>query len=501
LVGRDDGSDNCGCGSTLMNFQIKLNGSTAWSSSAHGESSDAQSFSVPLNGATQLELFTDYQDGSYYGDWGDWINPVLSGSGEGSTGSPAPPHTISANPTTVAPNATSQLYATCAQGVVTWSTNATGSPVSVNPSVTTTYNVNCVDGSAYSTSEAVTVNVNGGGGSCSVVTNNLVMGTWSVTGDQLVSRYLNGSYWLVQKVNVNGAQYDEFVVRGSEMLTRGDVSLTNSSYSGLVNCYSWQYSAYGGLLGPNATSSPSFPTPGGFYAYTTQDRTPYYSNYVSSSNSCSVISNNLVMGTWNVTGHQLVSRYFHNNYWLVQKVNVNGTQYDEFVMRGSAMLTRSDVSLNNSSYYNLYDCYGWVYSDYGNLVGPPSSTFPTPSGYYYFTASDGTPYYTNYSNGYNNGSRMGVIPEKLIMEDLTPFLSFTPNPNEGVFEAILYLKEPSAIKMAVFNFSGKEVFSKDSEGIKGYNKFNIELDDKMPGVYLLKAISGENQETKKIVIN
>lgn len=275
LVGRDDGSDNCGCGSTLMNFQIKLNGSTAWSSSAHGESSDAQSFSVPLNGATQLELFTDYQDGSYYGDWGDWINPVLSGSGEGSTGSPAPPHTISANPTTVAPNATSQLYATCAQGVVTWSTNATGSPVSVNPSVTTTYNVNCVDGSAYSTSEAVTVNVAGGGGSCSIVTNNLVMGTWSVTGDQLVSRYLNGSYWLVQKVNVNGAQYDEFVVRGSEMLTRRDVSLTNSSYSGLVNCYSWQYSAYGGLLGPNATSSPPFPTPGGFYAYTTQDGTPY----------------------------------------------------------------------------------------------------------------------------------------------------------------------------------------------------------------------------------
>lgn len=206
------------------------------------------------------------------------------------------------------------------------------------------------------------------------------------------------------------------------------------------------------------------------------------------------------MGTWNVTGHQLVSRYFHNNYWLAQKVNINGSQYDEFVMRGSAMLTRSDVSLNNSSYYNLYDCYGWVYSDYGNLVGPPSSTFPTPSGYYYFTASDGTPYYTNYSNGYNNGSRMGVIPEKLIMEDLTPFLSFTPNPNEGVFEAILYLKEPSAIKMAVFNSSGKEVFSKDSEGIKGYNKFNIELDDKTPGVYLLKAISGENQETKKLVI-
>lgn len=61
------------------------------------------------------------------------------------------------------------------------------------------------------------------------------------------------------------------------------------------------------------------------------------------------------------------------------------------------MLQRSDVNLANSSYYNLINCFSWIYSDYGNLQVPNSSTFPTPSGYTLVYSQDGTPYYTGSS--------------------------------------------------------------------------------------------------------
>ena len=498
-VGRDDAADLCGCGMMTSNFRIKWNGNVVWSSQMHGTNTDAESFSINLGGAAgTLELLSEVGDGDYlnYGDWSDWINPMLNTTAGGSGGTPSAPYNISANPSTINSGQSSSLSAACATGVVSWSNNQTGTSISVSPSVTTTYTVKCMNGSLYSTSQSVTVTVNAApSGSCGTLSNQLVMGTWNVTGSQLVSRYFHNNYWLVQKANIHGSQYDEFIVRASEMLTRSDVALNNSNYTTLVNCYSWQYSGYGGLVCPNATSTPAFPTPVGYYLYYTSDGTPYYSNWTSTANACDNLTNNLVMGIWTVTGHQLINRIFNNQRWLVQKVNVNGGQYDEFVMRGSAMLQRSDVNLNSSSYYNLINCYGWIYSNYGNLEGPPASTFPTPSGYYAKVASDGTPYYTNFAGA----ARLGVEQQASTAEELTPLLSVFPNPTQGEFEAVIFLNEAGDYHISLVSGDGKELFNKVNYGDKGFNKFPIKMTSgTTSGVYILKVVSKSGIKTVKV---
>jgi hypothetical protein len=111
---------------------------------------------------------------------------------------------------------------------------------------------------------------------------------------------------------------------------------------------------------------------------------------------CSAVTNNLVMGTWNVTGHQLVARYFNNQYWLTQRI---GTNPDAFVVRGSGMLQRNDVSLTNGSYYNVVGCFAWQYSNWGSLQNPSISTFTTPAGYSVGYEPDGTIFYTATTGG------------------------------------------------------------------------------------------------------
>lgn len=96
------------------------------------------------------------------------------------------------------------------------------------------------------------------------------------------------------------------------------------------------------------------------------------------SETCSTLSDGLVMGTWTVTGHQLIARYFHNSWWLVQKIN---NSPEQFIVRGSEMLNRPDVTLNSSSYSNFVNCFSWQYSDYGGLMPPSDLYFPAPPNY------------------------------------------------------------------------------------------------------------------------
>jgi len=218
---------------------------------------------------------------------------------------------------------------------------------------------------------------------CSAISDNLTMGTWTITGDALIARYFHGQYWLTQKI---GSNPDRFVVRGAGMLQRADVTLANSNYSNLVNCFSWPSSNYDNLEVPSSTV---FPTPAGYSLLYYQDGTPYYS-----AGQCAALSDNLTMGTWTVTGEALVARYFHGQYWLTQRISSNP---DKFVVRGAGMLQRSDVTLANSTYANLVNCFSWPSSNYDNLEVPSSTVFPTPSGYNQLNWSDGTPYFSNES--------------------------------------------------------------------------------------------------------
>jgi hypothetical protein len=387
-----------------------------------------------------------------------------------------------------------------------------------------------------------------------------VMGTWNVTGHQLIARNFHGTYWLTQRINSNP---ETFLVRGAEMLTRGDVSLSNGSYSSLVSCFSWPYSNYGGLAVPNSSQ---FPTPNGFTLAYEPDGTPYYyanntcsnppvapinlsanpGNINSGGSStlsvtcpigtpkwstgststsisvsppatttynvyceaagcndspsetitvqvgpCSDISHNLVMGTWTVTGHQLVAKNYNGQWWLVQRINSNPEQ---FLVRGSEMLTRSDVNLTNSNYANRVGCFAWQYSAYGGLATPSTSVFQTPSNWQLGYEPDGTPYYTS-----TGGARIGSS-ETIIEEVLPKMVSVYPNPNQGEFKIKIYLEEAGNISIDLINSTGKIYQSQKVIGRQGENEYIFKALNISAGNYHIRAISGSKTESTKVVI-
>ncbi|NBA88037.1 hypothetical protein GVN16_19860, partial [Emticicia sp. CRIBPO] len=226
-VGRDDEADNT-YDSGKVEFVIKGDGVVLWTSQIHRNNTTAEPFSVNISGKNELELIVNALDDNYF-DHADWVDLYLTTSGGGGCSTPTNPSNVSASASSITSGQSTTLSASCSVGTITWSTGQTGASVSVSPTVSTTYQVSCVNGSCQSGTVpvSITVNPSGGGGACSAISNNLTMGTWTVTGQPLVARYFHGQYWLTQKVS---SSPDEFVVRGAAMLQRSDVSLNNSSY-------------------------------------------------------------------------------------------------------------------------------------------------------------------------------------------------------------------------------------------------------------------------------
>ncbi len=552
-----DMESNCCDGAS---FVIKADGQTIFGlvTKTWGEAATVVS-NLSVAGKSSLELITD-QITNPYADHTDWADVYLQSGGGGCGTPPIAPTNVQTSPNSISSGQSSTLSATCAFGVANWSTGATGSSTTVSPGSTTNYSVKCVS-SGCPDSSPVNVTVNVTGGTCGAISNNLVMGTWNVSGHQLVARFFHNQWWLTQRINSNP---ETFLVRGSEMLTRGDVSLTSGSYSGLVSCFGWTYSSYGGLAVPNSTV---FPTPNGFTLNYESDGTPYYvsdggcnnppqiptnltanpANISSGGSStlsascavgtlmwstghtnqgsitvsptatttytvkciasgcsdsqvasitvqvgpCSTLSHNLVMGTWNVTGHQLVAKKYHNQWWLVQRI---GTGPEQFLVRGAEMLTRNDVSLNNGSYSSLVGCFSWPYSAYGGLATPNSSQFSTPSGWQYGTEPDGTPFYTS-----TGGARIAV--EQTNPKEETPnFVSIFPNPNRGDFNVKIYLEAESNLALDLISSSGKIYQSQNAEGKAGENTIPFSAKNVSGGQYLLRVRSKDKVQSVVVVI-
>ena len=259
-VGRDDEGDNQ-WGSGNVVFYIKGDGVVKWTSAVQGNTSPAQDFTnVNVSGVTTLELYCDISTDNNYFDHGDWINPILtSGGGGGCTQAPAAPTNVYPSAYTVANTGQSiNLNATCASGTVTWGNpvNATGSPQTVVVNGVTNYSVTCVNsGCPASNPVTFTVTV----GPCSgLVSNNQVLGTWTATNHPLVVKSFHNTYWLTQRIN---SSPEQFLVRGIGMLTRGDVTVTGSTYANNWSCFGWNDPAYGYLATPNSSQ---FPTPAGY---------------------------------------------------------------------------------------------------------------------------------------------------------------------------------------------------------------------------------------------
>ncbi len=519
-VGRDDAADGCNCGDMLTSFTIKLNGATVWNSGQHGISTPAEDFNVNINGSGGILELINNAGVNNWGDWADWVNIYLSNT-IGNNSIPEPTYYYS-NPTSISSGQSSTLNATCSTGLVTWSTGQTGSGVSVSPSVTTSYTVRCVSGSQQSDPRTVSVTVSGGG-TCSVLSNNLVMGTWNITGDQLVTRNFHNDFWLVQKVNVNGSQYDEFVVRAGEMLQRSDVSLNNSSYSGLVNCYALEYSAYGGLLGPNHTSTVPFATPVGYTLYYTQDGTPYYSNYNTSSgaitnNGCyriKSLANNYYLtaigGDYNEfqsgnSGNNKIWKFSttDNTNWKIKSGSGdNKFLYGEGTYCGARVKRTSNGSQTNQL---------WRYDQNGN-----NFRFFLPNGTTWDHEGAGTlnnlQMCGDNTQGFQNwrlvslegvscpsGVRVGNAEAGRIEEVELSLLTIAPNPTDGLIHVSLNASQAGPAVLNLLDITGKKYLEHSLKAKMGLNEFDIDATWASPGTYLLQATVGDKNGSVRVVI-
>ncbi len=475
------------------------------------------------------------------------------------------PATIESSVPSPAVNQPVTLTTSCSVGTPKWSTNATTNSITVTATASAvTYSVTC-QGSSCTTSSSVSITVTGtSSGPCDVLTDGLVIGTWTITGHPLVARYFHNKWWLVQRI---GSNPDRFIVRASEMIDRPDVTLNSSGYSSLVNCFEWQYSNYGGLE-PPATPS-VFPVPSGYsyvsengeeffqanssvpcstpativsnipspavnqqvtlstscstgtpkwstnattnsitvtatasavtYSVTCQGSSCTTSSSVSitvtgtSSGPCDVLTDGLVIGTWTITGHPLVARYFHNKWWLVQRI---GSNPDRFIVRASEMIDRPDVTLNSSGYSSLVNCFEWQYSNYGGLEPPATpSVFPVPSGYSY-VSENGDDFFQQ-----NTGGRIAAVDFTTGTEPEEGAIKLFPNPAGDRFEVKIQASTVlNNVYLSVSDMNGKIVYSSTVDIQKGENTYPIHSAAFSNGTYMVSLRKGLYHRSAKVVI-
>jgi hypothetical protein len=516
-VGRDDEADNV-YDSGKVQFVIKADGAVIWTSQVHGNNTSAEAFNVNVSGKNNLELIVNQLEDMNF-DHADWVDLYLTTSGGGGCSTPTNPSNVSASASSITSGQSTTLSATCSVGTITWSTGQTGASVSVSPTANTTYQVSCVNGSCQSGTVPVSITVipSGGGGACSAVSNNLTMGTWTVTGQPLVARYFHGQYWLTQKVS---SSPDEFVVRGAAMLQRSDVSLSNSAYYNLINCFSWIYSDYGNLQVPNSST---FPTPAGYTLVYSQDGTPYYSASGAPpsgivSGNCyklrSLANNNYVQamsgGAVQINGNNNQN----DQKWKVESV---GTSYKVTTMNGSGQVIKANsltyssglvlgsfVSGNNYYYWNFENNagnyrvsapsnqYTWDHEGAGSgnhlqIYGTTSEQFID----YRLFAFEGT----TCPAGLRVAAEAGVTEE-----EKTGYMNFAPNPTNGAVEVKVNLTENGEVNVSLTDFMGRDLESKTYQGTKGNNSFDFKAPNLPAGVYLLRVKSKGKIESKKIAI-
>lgn len=533
-VGRDDAAGGCGCNYDVgganqdlqeIIFKVKLNGVLLWTSGSHTPNTPAEDFNINLGGTGgNLELIVDKKSVNW-GDWANWVNPFLSGTSSGSNNIPEPINSIS-NPSTIAnPGDESVLSATCNTGIVTWSTGVTGSPISVYPTVTTNYTVKCVSGSQESVPRTVTVTV--ATNSCSVLSDHLVMGTWNVTGHQLISRAFHNAFWLVQKINIHGSQYDEFVVRAGEMLARNDngyndITLASSNYNSLPECYALDYSGYGGLVGPNNNNVP-FPAPLGYSLYYTSDQTPYYSNYNTSSGAItnggcyrikSVANNKYLQAIGSDfneyhsgnTGNDKIWKFTtsDNTNWKIKSASGDGKYlYAEGMYCGARVKRTSNTSQANQL---------WQFDQNGNdfrFFLPNGTTWDHEGASTLNNlqvCGDNTQGYQTWRlvslEGVScpSGVRVGNAEAGRIEEVELPLLTIAPNPTDGLIHVSLNANQEGPAVLNLLDITGKIYLEHSLIARKGLNQFDIDATWASPGTYLLQAITGDKTGSQRVVI-
>jgi NPCBM/NEW2 domain/Secretion system C-terminal sorting domain len=517
----------------------------------------AQAFSYNVSGKNTLRLETN-EIGNTYCDHGDWIDPTLS-TGSGGCGTPpiAPTNVASSNynPASGAPIT---LTATCAIGSVAWNVG-TGSPLTQNPTVTTNYQARCVSpGCADSPVVGINVTVGTGPCSAVsnslamgtwTVTNHPLVARFFNNQYWLTQRIgTNPEKFLVRGANML-TRPDVTLANGTYSSLGSCFAWNNAAYGGLAVPSSTTFATPAGftlayepdgtpfytagacanppLIPSNPIANPANITAGasstlsatcsvGQLLWSTgsslnsisvspSSTTTYTVKCISAGcpdspsasitvtvGPCSSVTHNLVMGTWTVTGHPLVAKFYNGQYWLVQRIATNP---EKFLVRGSSMLTRPDVTLANSTNSILVGCFAWTYSNYGGLATPSTTQFVTPPGWTLSFEPDGTPFYTN-----AGGARKGVDSE-ILKEDTPKFISVYPNPNQGSFNVKVYLERDSELSIDLISSIGKIYQSQKANGKAGENIIPFVTNKISGGTYFMRVLTKDKVETTIVVID
>lgn len=526
LVGRDDEADNDWDGGKVV-FSIKTDGLTVWTSSVHGNTSGAQAFSINVSGKSTLELIVDKHNDENYGDHANWMNVYLSGGGTPCT-NPAPTG-VSASPSSHGSGGgNTTLTANCSSGTtVQWSSGHTGSPVIVHTGFTTTYTAKCVS-SSCTESVPVAVTVTVGGGGCGALTNDLVMGYWTVTGHPLVAKYFHGSWWLVQKIN---SSPEQFLVRGSEMLTRGDVTLTDNSYSGLVSCFAYTYSDYGGLQPPSSVTF-STPTgynigyePGGVPYYTASGTPPtgctdaYLTNswtYASAAGSTGSIpkigqsfdGNDMIMGSVNYgASYPGTGIGTHATSEIIYDL---GTSHSYTHFKSTVGKDNEAVCGEDRMVFKVYDNVTNTLLGSSPVVGTPSYGLPqtadmsvdiTGVRYLKLVVEDGGDnIYCDHANWARARLTCSASGRVAATDSVSSFFAVYPNVSRGEFTIDVELQADQEVDVSLISSSGVVYLQESYQGIKGRNALKFNASEVMSGLYHVRVSTKERIASKTVVI-
>jgi subtilisin-like proprotein convertase family protein len=91
---------------------------------------------------------------------------------------------------------------------------------------------------------------------------------------------------------------------------------------------------------------------------------------------------------------------------------------------------------------------------------------------------------------------LGINPTTIGLKDLTIY----PNPNKGVFNVNFPNYDDSEIKMSVYDLSGRKIIENQFNNIQN-DSHTINISTVEAGVYLVVFTDGNNQITKRIIVN
>ncbi|MCP9770398.1 T9SS C-terminal target domain-containing protein [Lacihabitans sp. LS3-19] len=548
-VGRDDNGDNI-YGSGNVQFFIKADGTQIWSSYIHGNTTGPEFFNVNVTGKNTLELFTYITNDADYFDHGDWMDLFIS-TGPGNSCTNLAATNLAANPSIVSTSGgNSTLSASCPAGTSPlWSGGSlgstSGSPITTFVSATTNYSVVCIGNSCNPSSPiGVSVTVPPPGG-CSNITNNQTIGTWAAgngTTYPLVARSFNGQMWLTQRTSTNP---ETFLVRGSYMLTRPDVT---TSFSSQIACFAWVAdcsNCFGGLATPNSIE---FPTPSGFtlgfecseapcnatngtpYYYATTIVTPpnctgstYLTNtwtYGSAGYNpppkigTNIGGGNMSMGNVNyTTSYPNTGIGTHSTSEIIYDLGLNHP-YTHFL----ATVGKDNAALCGNQYGQEKLLFKVLNHDNGSVLatspylGNPNSGMPQTSNmsvsisgvrYLKLLMEDGgdgsSCDWGNWARARLACSANGRVAAKDSTENIE-FMQIVPNPNAGEFELLLYLEEDSPVDIALLNSIGIIFETMHFQGQKGMNIIPYKTKKVGEGNYLLRVITNNKVQSQTVVI-